>query len=358
MTDTPLPLMPLPPEHSFASDNAAGVAPEVMEALVEANAGSALAYGQDRWTAEAQDAVDELMGRYVETLMCWGGTGANVVGLSSVLESHQAIVAADTAHIVVDECGAPAKFSGASVLTVPTTDGRLRPDDLEHYVHWIGVEHHPQPAVVSISQVSEMGTLYSIDDLGALCDRAHALGMLVHLDGARVANAVAALDTTLESMVVATGIDVMTLGMTKNGAMYGEAVVFCHPELARRAVYVRKQAGQLVSKNRFVAAQLVALLTDDLWLRLARRANDSAKGLADRVRDVPEVQLLREPEANSVFAVLPSDLISALRDWSFFWDWDVDASLVRWMTSWATTEADLDRFAAGIDLLAGGAGTS
>lgn len=339
---------PAPPAHSFASDNASGVAPEVMEALVAANTGSALAYGDDDWTRSAAAAVDELLDRRVETLLCWGGTGANVVGLASVLQPHQSIITVDSAHIVVDECSAPVRFSGSSMHTVPNVDGKLRPDAIDEFARWLGIEHHPQPAVVSISQATEMGTCYSVDEIAAICERVHAHSMLVHLDGARIANALAALDTSLRAMVVDTGVDVLTLGMTKNGAMYGEAAVFVDPDLARRARFVRKQAGQLPSKSRFVAAQLLALLEDDLWLRHASHANDLATLLARSTERVPGVEVVREPEVNSVFVRLPRERIAEVQAWSFFWEWDLSDRLVRWMTSWATTPDDVARFSAGV----------
>lgn len=345
--DTPAELPP-PPGHSFASDNAAGVAPEVMAALQAANTGPALAYGDDDWTRAAQQAMQDLMGRSVTTLLCWGGTGANVVGLASLLAPHECVLTVDSAHIVVDECGAPVRFSGSTIQTVPHVDGKLTPAGLEPFLHWRGVEHHPQPRVLSVSQATEMGTCYSADELAELCELAHAHGMVVHLDGARIANAVAAAGTSLSSMVVDTGIDVMTFGMTKNGAMYGEAVVFVDPALAGTARFVRKQAGQLVSKSRFVAAQLLALLEHDRWLQLAVHANDMAARLAAAVRSVPGVELVREPQVNSVFVRLPAGRIRTLQDWSFFWDWDLTDSMVRWMTSFATTEADVDTFVAGV----------
>ncbi len=339
---------PPPPANSFASDNAAGVAPEVLDALGRANHGTALAYGDDPWTRQAEGAVDDLFGRHVETFLCWGGTGANVVGLASVLQPHQCILTVDTAHIVVDECGAPVRFTGSTLQTVPHQDGKLVPGSLDPFVHWLGSEHHPQPAVVSISQATEMGTCYETEEIAAICDAAHAHGMLVHLDGARIANAVVASGGSLSSMVTDTGVDVMTLGMTKNGAMYGEAVVFLRPELADRARFVRKQAGQLSSKSRYIAAQLLALLEDDLWLRNARHANDMALRLAELAAQIPEVQVTRSPQVNSLFVRLPAERIGILQDWSFFWDWDLTDSLVRWMTSWATTTDDVEAFAAGV----------
>lgn len=342
---------PEPPQGSFASDNSAGVSPEVMDALAAANHGPALAYGDDPWTDAATAALRELFDAPVEVYLCWGGTGANVVGLATLLQPWQAVVCTDSAHIVVDECGAPARFTGASIVAVPHLDGKLRPEAVVPFLDWKGTEHHPQPTVLSISQVSEMGTVYSVDEIGALCELAHANGLMVHLDGARIANAVAASGADLRTLVRDPGVDVMTFGLTKNGAMYGEAVVYLRPELASQAKYVRKQAGQLPSKSRYVAAQITALLTDDLWLRNARHANAMAALLADRVASIPDVDLLGEPEANSVFARIPADRISALQDWSFFWEWDRGESLVRWMTSFVTTEADIERFTTGVQAI-------
>lgn len=340
--------LPEPPATSFASDNTAGVAPAVMEALVEANTPAALAYGADRWTEALTERFRSLYDAPVEVLLCWGGTGANVVGLATLLAPWQAVVCAESAHIAVDECGAPTRFSGAMLLTVPSEDGKLRPADLDRYRPYLGDEHHPQPAVVSISQVTELGTVYAVDEIGELADAVHALGMTLHLDGARIANAVAATGAGLPEMIRDTGVDVMTFGATKNGAMYGEAVVYLRAEHATGAAFTRKQAGQLPSKTRFVAAQLLALLDDDRWLRHAEHANAMAVRLADATRAVPGVTLAHEPEANAVFAHLPRDVITTLQAWSFFWDWDHATSMVRWMTSFATTEADVDRFAAGV----------
>jgi threonine aldolase len=340
--------MPPPPDGSFASDNTAGACPEVMHALQRANVGAAGAYGDDPITRRAEALIREVVDAPVESSMCWGGTGANVVGLACLLEPWQAVVCADSAHIVVDECGAPARFTGASIVPVATDDGKLTPAHLEPYVQWLGSEHHPQPAAVSITQSTEMGTLYAVDEIAALCEAAHAHGMHVHLDGARIANALVAAGSDLPTMVRDTGVDVMTLGLTKDGAMYGETVVFLRPELARRAAFVRKQAGQLASKARFISAQVEALLRDDLWLRNARHANEMAASLAHRVTDVPGVSIGRPPAVNAIFATLPAASIAPLQEWSFFWTWDLNASIVRWMTSFATTDEDVARFAAGV----------
>ncbi|MET0727070.1 MAG: aminotransferase class V-fold PLP-dependent enzyme [Acidimicrobiales bacterium] len=343
----------IPPDSSFASDNAAGVSGEVLDALVAVNAGPALAYGEDRWTAQAEQAFRELFDAPVDTLFCWGGTGANVVGLASVLQPWQAVLTTDSAHIVTDECGAPARFTGSTVTPIANRDGKLAPADLDPYLQWLGSEHHPQPAVVSITQATELGTLYSLDEIGALCEKAHARDLLVHLDGARIANAVVALGTDVRSMVRDTGVDLMTFGLTKDGAMYGETVVYLRPGLAARAPFVRKQAGQLSSKTRFIAAQVLALLQDDLWLRNATHANAMATKLAERMIGVRGVTVTRPPAVNSLFAQVPAAAIRPLQEWSFFWEWDLDASLVRWMTSFVTSEEDLGRFTAGVEAIVG-----
>ncbi|MEZ5182606.1 MAG: beta-eliminating lyase-related protein [Acidimicrobiales bacterium] len=345
--------LPPAPAASFASDNAAGASPEVIEALAAANAGPALAYGDDPWTADAVAAIRERFDAPVEVLFAWGGTGANIVGLTTLLQPWQSVIAVDSAHVIVDEAGGPARFSGSTFTTVANVDGKLVPDAIEPFVGWLGEEHHPQPAVATISQVTESGTVYTVDEIGALADRCHAHGMLLHLDGARIANALVASGSTLVEMVRDTGVDAMTFGFTKNGAVFGEAVVYLRPELAGHARFVRKQAGQLVSKSRFVGAQVSALLRDDLWLRNARTANDRAAELAGAVGELAAVEVVRPPEANAVFARIPWDRLGELQRWSFFWPWDPADAQVRWMASFATTSDDVATFAAGLRRLLG-----
>jgi threonine aldolase len=342
------PDLPPPPAASFASDNAAGVAPEVMDALVAANTGPALAYGEDRWTTAAVADLRDAFGAPVEVVPCWGGTGANVVGLASVLHPWEAVICTDSAHIVTDEAGAPARFTGASLVPVPHDDGKLRPAAVAPYLHWRGEVHHPQPQVLSISQVTELGTVYTDDEVAELADLAHAHDMVLHVDGARIANALAASGSDLRRSIRDAGVDLMTFGLTKDGAMYGDAVVYLQPALAAHAHLVRKQAGQLPSKGRFVAAQISALLAEDRWLAHARHANAMAARLAGAVAPIDGVTVRRPPEANAVFARIPAPAVAPLQEWSFFWPWDPATSLVRWMTGFATTEADVDRFAAGV----------
>ncbi len=331
---------------SFASDNAAGVDPAVMDALIAANVDHALAYGSDPWTARATDRFRELFDAPVEVCFVWGGTGANVVSLQSLVAPWDAVVCSANAHIAVDECGAPERFTGAKLLTFPTPDGKLTPDQIRASQSGRGDEHHSQATVVSITQSTESGTLYTPAEIAALTEVAHAHGMKVHLDGARIANAVAALDVHVRDITIAAGIDVVSFGGTKNGMMYGEAVVFLDPALGANARFIRKQATQLPSKMRFVAAQFEALLADGRWLANAAHANAMAVRLADAVRDVPGVELTREPVVNSVFARLPAAAIPRLQERSFFWMWDDAHHEVRWMTAFDTTDDDIDAFTA------------
>ena len=325
-----------------------------MAALAEANAGDALAYGADPWTERAIDLFRARFDAPVEVSFCWGGTGANVVGLQSLLRPGEAVICPASAHIAVDECGAPERFTGAKLIAIPTPEGKLVPDDVAAQLHVLGDEHHVQPAVVSITQSTESGTMYSSDEIAALASVAHDHGLYLHLDGARIANATAALGGDLRSQPIDAGVDVMTFGGTKAGAMYGEAVVFCHPELGARVKFIRKQAAQLPSKMRFVSAQFAALLTDDLWLTAAGNANDRAQMLAARVAALPGIELTQAPTVNAVFATVPADRRAAMQAWSFFWDWDITRSEVRWMTHWGTTAEDVDRFVTGMGAILAG----
>jgi len=341
-------MLPEPPLQNFASDNVAGAHPKVMEALAAANAGSALPYGEDPWTARAVDRVREQLGADAEVFFTYGGTGANVTALQTLLLPHEAVICPSDAHINTDECGAPERFTGAKLLDVPTADGKLRPEDVEPLLGPTHGEHQVRPAVLSISQVTELGTVYAVDEIAALAELAHAHDLVLFVDGARLANAAASLGCSLREMTLDAGVDVLSFGGTKNGLLYGEGVVYLRPELAARARFARKQAGQLPSKMRFIAAQFEALLTDDLWLENARHANRMAAVLADAIGELPGVVLPRRPQANSLFVKLPPAIIPPLQEWSFFWEWDEAEHLVRWMTSFATTEEDVARFTGGL----------
>jgi threonine aldolase len=339
------------PGRAFASDNAAGVHPTVMAALQEANIGHALAYGDDRWTAETTELVRGLFGVPAQVFLVWGGTGANVMALGTMLGPAEAVICTNWSHINVDETGAPERILGAKLIDLDCPDGKLVPAQIEDQAHALGQMHHAQPGVVSLTQSTELGTTYSAAEIGALCETAHRLGMSVHVDGARLANAVAAQGGdigALRTMIVDTGVDVLTFGATKNGMMYGEAVVYLNDRFTRTAPYVRKMVTQLPSKMRFVAAQFNALVRDGLWLANAGHANRMATRLYEATRDIPGVTYDAPPEVNAVFPHLPSTAIEPLRSWCFFWDWNVATHQVRWMTAWDTTEDDVDTFAAGV----------
>ena len=349
--------MPPAPDRAFSSDNAAGAHPAVIEAIIAANTGHALAYGDDPWTAEALARFRDLFGPQSQAFLVWNGTGANVMALATMVQPAECVVCTEWSHIHVDEAGAPERALGAKLIALPAPEAKLVPEQLVEVAHWQGVQHHAQPSVVSLTQSTELGTVYTAAEVAALCDTAHRLGMLVHLDGARIANATAALGGTvaaLRSFTVDAGVDVLSFGGTKAGLMGGEAVVYLNPTLAKRAMYVRKMVNQLPSKMRFVAAQFNALLHDDLWIRSAQHANVMTRQLYEATSTIPGVGFARVPQVNSLFPVLPAEVIAPLRAWCFFWDWDLSLGLVRWMTSWDTTTDDVDRFAAGVRHLLNG----
>lgn len=338
--------MSLPRE--FASDNTAPVHPAVLAALQDANAGPAYAYGDDPWTARATAWLREQFGDDVEAAFVWNGTGANVVALRAMTRPFQSVICSENAHIQVDECGAPELFTGCKLVDVPTPDAKLTPAMIRAAAVGKGNEHHVQPGAVSITQTSEYGTAYSIDELRALCETAHALGMRVHMDGARIANAAAALGASLRAITRDAGIDILSFGATKNGGMGAEAVVVFDAALAAELKYLRKQSAQLASKMRFLSAQFVALAADDLWLRNARHANAMARRLHDGVRDLSGVRVTQRVDGNALFAVLPREATARLQRDFHFYVWNEVSGEVRWMTSWATDEADVDEFVAAI----------
>jgi threonine aldolase len=343
--------MPVAPIRAFASDNAAGAHPAVIDAIAAANVGHALAYGSDRWTEEAEARFRDLFGPESQAFLVWNGTGANVMALATMARPADCVVCTEWAHIAVDETGAPERALGAKLLTLPAPEAKLHPDQLTALGHLQGVMHHAQPGVVSITQSTELGTVYSPDEVAALCETAHRMGMVVHMDGARLANAVAALGgtiSTLRSFTVDAGVDVLSFGGTKAGLAFGEAVVYLNPRLAERAKYVRKQVNQLPSKMRFVAAQFNALLDGERWIRLAEHANAMTRRLYDLTVGIPTVSYPAEPMVNSVFPVIPRSAIEPLQQWCFFWDWNVHDAQVRWMTAWDTSVEDVERFAAGV----------
>lgn len=331
-------------KRSFASDNNAGVHPEILEALRNANDGHVIAYGGDPITARAVELFQKHFGNDVAVYFVFGGTGANVLGLNAITKSFHGIFCADTAHVNVDECGAPEKFTGCKLMTIPTPDGKLRVEQIEPLLHGIGVEHHVQPRVISISQVTEMGTVYTKEELKTLADFAHNNGMLLHVDGARLANAAVTLDATFKEITADVGVDVLSFGGTKNGMMYGEAVVFFDNSFAADFKFIRKQGMHLPSKMRFISAQFEALLSGDLWRRGAAHANRMAQILGSELAKVPKIKLTQPVESNGVFATIPKEYITALQEKYFFYVWDEAISEVRLMASFDTSEEDITDF--------------
>src|SRR5919107_904223 len=334
------------PRRGFASDNNAGVHPRVWDALRSADRGHAVAYGDDVYTERAVRLFRERFGERAEVFFVFGGTGANVSALASVTRPFQAIVCAESAHVNVDECGAPERFTGCKLVDLKTADGKLTPGQVEPLLARLGDQHHVQPRVVSVSQPTELGTVYTVEELTRLSEFARGRGMLLHVDGARLANAAAHLDVSLHELTAGAGVDVLSFGGTKNGMMYGEAVVFFDPAPAEEFRFVRKQCAQLPSKMRFVAAQFTALLGEDLWRETAAHANRMAQLLAAELRAVPRVRITQPVESNAVFAVLPRESIPRVQERFFFYVWNEHTSEVRLMCSFDTTEEDVSELAA------------
>jgi threonine aldolase len=335
----------------FGSDNHAGILPEVLAAIAAANEGHAPSYGHDELTASVEARFKEVFGDAAHAFLVFNGTGANVLALRALLRPWEGVVCAETAHLNSDEGGAPEALAGIKLLAVPTPDGKLTPELVRPRLVRFGDEHAVQPRVLSISQSTELGTVYSPDEIRALADLAHDEGLLVHVDGARLTNAAAALDVPLSALTTDAGVDAVSFGGTKAGMLAGEAVVLLRvggSDSVDAMPYLRKQSMQLASKMRFLAAQFDALLRDELWRRAAGHANAMAARLAAAVRDVPGVALTQPVQANAVFAILPREVAERVRERWFFYTWDEATGEVRWMCSWDTTEADVDAFAADI----------
>ncbi|WP_051988701.1 threonine aldolase family protein [Kineosphaera limosa] len=337
-----------PDFRGFLSDNAAGVHPQVLEALIVANGGHQTAYGADAYTTALQEAVRFHFGERAQAYPVFNGTGANVVCLDLLVQRWDAVVCARSAHINIDECGAPEKLAGIKLLPVDTPDGKLTPELVDTVAWGYGDEHHAQASVLSVTQSTELGSVYTVDELAALVSHAHDKGLRVHLDGARLANAAVALGVPLRAITTDVGVDVVSFGGTKNGCLGAEMVLVLNPEAVSRPLFVRKLDGQLASKMRFTSAQLLALFDDDLWRTNAAHANLMAAALADAVRTIDGVQLTREPQANAVFAIIPPDVTPRLQARYPFHIWDEATGEVRWMCSFDTTLEDIHAFAAAL----------
>lgn len=330
--------------HSFGSDNHSGVCNEAFNAIVEANRGHVHAYGDDPYTAKAVALFKKEFGADARVLFVFNGTGANVLCLDAMCRSHHAVICAETAHINVDECGAPQRIVGCKLLTVRTVDGKLTPQGVREHLHGFGFEHHSQPRAISITEPTELGTLYTIDEIKALANLAHDYGMFLHIDGARLANAAAALGCGLADLTTKAGVDCVSFGGTKNGLMMAESAVLLNASLDVDMPYRRKQMSQLCSKMRYAAAQFVAYLDHELWRRNANHSNKMAQRLKASVEGIEGVRVMYEVQANSVFVQMKREIWQALQQEYFFYDWDEANDVVRWMCSWDTTEDDIDAF--------------
>ncbi|MDR1602272.1 MAG: low specificity L-threonine aldolase [Tannerella sp.] len=326
---------------SFASDNNSGVHPLIMDAIISANSNHAPGYGSDPWTDAAVHKLKEVFGEKSEPFIVFNGTGANSVALQAAVRSFNSIICTQTAHIYVDECGAPARMTGATVIAAPAPGGKLTPDIIRPYLQHFDVCHHASPKAVYISQATEFGTIYTVDEVKAIAGLIHPYNMYLHMDGARLANACARLDCSMRQLTVDAGVDILSFGGTKNGMMAGEAVVAFRPEMTAHLAYFRKQSAQLASKMRYLSAQFIPYLEHDLWLHNARHANLMAERLLDILRQFPQIRMTQEMETNQLFFTMPPEAAKKLEEKYFFYYWNESACEIRFVTSWDTTEEDL-----------------
>ncbi len=331
-------------KRGFGSDNNAGVHPEILKEINFVNTGHVIGYGSDVYTEHARSVFKEQLGSTTETFFVFTGTAANVLGLSGITQSWNSIITSSTAHLEQDECGAPEKFTGCKVLTVETPDGKITTDLIEKHMHGFDFEHHSQPKVISITQSTEMGTVYTSGEIREIADFAHSREMLLHMDGARIANAAVSLNLPFKSFTTNAGVDVLSFGGTKNGMMFGEAVCFLRPGLSGDFKYIRKQGMQLASKMRFISAQYNAYFRNDLWKICATHSNEMARILAEKLQHFEEIKVTQEVQSNGLFVIMPSDVAEKMRSQYFFYPWNEKTSEYRLMTSWDTTETEIDDF--------------
>jgi len=325
----------------FASDNTAGVHPLIMDEIRSANNGHTIGYGYDRFTEEAMALFKEQLGSETETFFVFTGTAANVLSLSGVTRSWNSVITASTAHLEQDECGAPEKFTGCKVLTVDSADGKISPGSVEKHMHGFDFEHHSQPKVISITQSTEMGTVYTPEEIKEIADFAHGHGLLLHMDGARIANAAVSLDLPFKTFTTDAGVDILSFGGTKNGMMFGEAVCFLKSGLSGDFKYIRKQSMQLASKMRFISAQYIAYFRDDLWKKCASHSNTMASVLAEKISSVKGITITQPVQANGVFVIMPPQVAEKVCRKYFFYPWNEKTSEYRIMTGWDTSEEDI-----------------
>ena len=332
-------------ERNFASDNNSGVNSEILTAMSNVNKGHCIAYGDDMYTEQATDVFKQHFGIDIEVFFVFNGTAANTLSIKLFTESYNSVICANTAHINVDECGAPEKFTGCKLVSIDTPNGKLTPELIKPELHGFGFEHHSQPGMISITQSTEMGTVYSPSEIQALADLAHENNMFLHMDGARIANAAVSLDMPFIEFTRNAGVDVLSFGGTKNGIIYGEAVVLFDTSNKSKFKYYRKQGMQLASKMRFISAQFSELLgSSNLWKKNASHANKMAQVFYNKIKDIPEIEITQKVESNGIFAIVPKEIIEPLMETYFFYMWDENNNEVRWMTSFDTTEEDIDLF--------------
>lgn len=327
---------------SFASDNNSGVHPLVLKAISEVNKDHAVGYGGDPWTSEADNMFKKTFGDECEPFYVFNGTGSNIIALQLITEPYNFILCAGTGHIYVDECGAPVKSTGCQLIAIDTADGKLTPELIKKHLHGFGDQHHSQPGAIYLAEATELGTVYTPDELRAITSLAHENGMSVHMDGARLANAAVYLGVSLKELTVDCGIDVLSFGGTKNGLMIGESVVVFKPELAEKAKYIRKQSAQTASKMRYLSCQFTVYLKDDLWFRNAKHANAMARLLHDKLSEFPKIKFFQKVETNALFLTMPIEVISKLREKWFFYFWNEEQGEIRLVTSFDTTEEDIN----------------
>lgn len=332
------------PRNHFASDNNSPVHPAVVQAILSANQGHALAYGDDYYTQRAAEKLKDVFGTQCDPFFVFTGTGANVLCVSALTRSYQAVICAENAHVNGAECGAAEKFAGIKLLTIPARTGKFKPADIQDFLLHFGDQHHVQPKVVSLTQATDLGLYYSVEELTELCKYAHSQGLYVHMDGARLYTACAASGVSLAEMTANVGLDALSLGGTKNGLMGAEAVLFFRPELAEDFKYIRKQGMQLPSKMRFLAVQMEALLTDELWLINARHANRMASLLEQELRQIPDIEVTREVQTNMVYCTIPPQAIGKIRKHYLFYVFDPRKSEVRLVANYDTSEEDIYGF--------------
>lgn len=328
-------------KRGFASDNNAGVHPSIIDELRTVNEGHVTGYGSDKYTECALELFRENIGPSTETFFVFTGTAANVLGISGITRSWNSVITASTAHLETDECGAPEKFAGCKILTVDTPDGKISPSIVERHMHGFDFEHHSQPKVISVSQSTEMGTIYTPEEIKKLSHFAHSRGLLLHMDGARIANAAVSLDLPFKAFTSEAGVDVLSFGGTKNGMMFGEAICFIRPELSANFKYIRKQGMQLASKMRFISAQYIAYFRNGLWKELATHSNRMAKLLESELMKVDGIKITQKVQSNGVFVIIPSTVAERVRKQFFFYPWNEQISEYRLMASWDTREEDI-----------------